>query len=353
MKEQAALSLKVNPLVFASMSSVVRSLFYLTSFLVVSGSVGSAEDAELTARPGPEGQPTEVKIGIFMLDLDDISGANQTYTANVAYAASWQDDRLKHEGPGTRTMEVGEIWHPRLQILNQQRLQYTFSKDVRVHPDGKVEGVQRVWGQFSQPFTLHDFPFDSQDLHFTLVAAGFEPHEVQLVVDPDEPSRIADAFSISDWRVLNWQAAPKDLVIVRGSNPVPSFEMMLNMKRNSGYHYINIILPLVMIICMSWIVFWVPPKQIGPRISVSVTTMLTLVAYRFAVAASLPKIAYLTRMDWFILCSSLLIFASLLQVVVTTYLAEKEKLVLARRINQCTRVAAPIAFVIVAYFSLW
>ena len=80
--------------------------------------------------------------------------------------------------------------------------------------------------------------------------------------------------------------------------------------------------------------------------------MLTLVAYRFAVSASLPKIAYLTRMDWFILGSSLLIFASLLQVVATTYMMEKEKVVLARRINQYTRIIAPIAFLLVAYFSL-
>jgi hypothetical protein len=47
-----------------------------------------------------------------------------------------------------------------------------------------------------------------------------------------------------------------------------------------------------------------------------------------------------------------LIFASLLQVVATTYMMEKEKVVLARRINQYTRIIAPIAFLLVAYFSL-
>ena len=58
-------------------------------------------------------------------------------------------------------------------------------------------------------------------------------------------------------------------------------------------------------------------------------------------------------MDWFILGSSLLIFMSLLQVVVTTYLAENEKLTLARRINQVTRGVAPVAFLLVLYFSLF
>jgi len=176
--------------------------------------------------------------------------------------------------------------------------------------------VQRFWGQFSQPLELHDFPFDHQVLEFNLIGAGNEPGTVKFVEDPEAPSQIADTFSISDWTVDDWAAEEAELSLVRGACPVPTFQMWLKMKRNSGYHLINNVLPIIR---MSWVVFWVLPSNIGPRISVSVTTMLTLTAYRFALNATLLRIAYLTKMDWFILGSSLLIFMSLLQVVVTYF----------------------------------
>jgi hypothetical protein len=52
---------------------------------------------------------------------------------------------------------------------------------------------------------------------------------------------------------------------------------------------VKVILPLILIVAMSWIVFWIDPEESGIQISVAITTMLTLIAYRFAVGADLPK----------------------------------------------------------------
>jgi cadmium resistance protein CadD (predicted permease) len=125
------------------------------------------------------------------------------------------------------------------------------------------------------------------------------------------------------------------------------------MKRDSGYYHINVILPLFLTICMPWIVFWIPSSQMGPRISVSITAMLTLTAYRFAIGSSLPKIAYLTRLDWFILGSSLLVFISLVEAVITSSLVERKRLDLARCINHSMRWIAPVIFLVIGFFSLF
>ncbi len=330
-----------------------RHLLIFALFLSPIAGLCQDDLGKFTSRPAPEEGPTKVVIRVIMLDLDDISGANQTYTANVAYMARWQDDRLRHDSPGNKATSLSQIWHPRIQILNRQRLQETFPEQASVSPSGEVEVLQRVWGQFSQPLVLHDFPFDHQTLNFDLVAAGHEPGSLELIADPEHPSQIADTFSVSDWAVSEWGSKPVMHSLVSGDNPVPLFRMFLTMKRNSGYHLINFILPLVMIICMSWIVFWIPPSNTGPRVSVSVTSMLTLVAYRFAVGASLPKIAYLTRMDWFILGSSFLIFFALVQVVVTSWMADNDNLATARRVNKWMRCISPVALVLIFWLSLF
>ena len=38
----------------------------------------------------------------------------------------------------------------------------------------------------------------------------------------------------------------------------------------------KIILPLLLIVGMSWLVFWIDPELAGPQISIAVTPMLTL-----------------------------------------------------------------------------
>ena len=80
--------------------------------------------------------------------------------------------------------------------------------------------------------------------------------------------------------------------------------------------------------------------------------MLTLIAYRFAMVGLLPNISYLTRMDYFILGATLLVFLALIQAVVTAVLAESKKISLAQRIDRCCRVIFPLIFVAIFLFSI-
>ena len=112
------------------------------------------------------------------------------------------------------------------------------------------------------------------------------------------------------------------------------------------------IVPLVLIVAMSWIVFWIDPKESGTRISVAITTMLTLIAYRFAVGTDLPKVDYMTRLDFFILGSTVLIYATLLQAVITTSMAKSGKLFEAREVDVWCRWLFPGSFIVLALESL-
>lgn len=312
----------------------------------------SLSGADLTIHPTGGITPIKVAIQMVLIDLETIDGAQQNYTANLAYLARWNDPRLKHDGATEKTVSLEDIWHPRLQFVNRQNLQSTFPDEARVSPDGGVVTVQRVWGQFSQPLVLHDFPFDRQTLTADIAAAGHQEDTVVLTADAEFPSNIADRLAISDWKVASWNAEPVSLSLAKDGTPLPAFRLSVTVERNYRYHLVNFILPLILIIGMSWVVFWINPKNANPRFSISVTAMLTLIAYRFAISSGLPKIGYLTRMDWFILGSSVLVFTSLLEVVVTSWLAENDRPDAASRLNKRMRFIAPTTFVIIAVLSL-
>jgi hypothetical protein len=133
---------------------------------------------------------------------------------------------------------------------------------------------------------------------------------------------------------------------------VASFALVLTAHRQASHYVLKIILPLVLIVAMSWIVFWIDPNETGTQIGVATTSMLTLIAYRFMVGGMTPTVPYLTRMDFFILGSTILVFVALIQAVVTSVMATKGNIRAARRVDLYFRAIGPAAFVIIVVWSL-
>lgn len=152
-------------------------------------------------RPGSDSGPTQVEVMMFLSDVDAVDGANQSFEANVFFELRWHDARLVHDDPSGFTRPLTEVWHPRLQLFNQQKVWKTFPDVVEVSRNGDVVYRQRVWGSFSQPLELRDFPFDRQLFEIQLIATGYSEDTVDLIVDPR--SGIADRFSLPDWNIVH------------------------------------------------------------------------------------------------------------------------------------------------------
>lgn len=304
-----------------------------------------------TARPNPQQGPTQVQVGIFLLDLDGINSASQSFQANLYFEATWKDPRWVDESRGkTVTRRLDEVWHPRLQLLNQQRVWSSMPDVVDIEPDGTITQRARLWGDFSQPLDLRDFPFDTQTIEIPVVAAGHSPD--QVVLSASATSGIGAKFSVADWKVVDWQMSTD--VEVPGPKGAQDavVAMVLEAERLRGYYWLKVIAPLILIVAMSWAVNWIDPKNTDTKINIAITAMLTLIAYRFATGASLPQIPYLTRLDLFILFSTILIFASLVMVVTTAAFSAKGKPDVSRRIDRVARWGLPLAFIAGWVFSM-
>jgi hypothetical protein len=304
------------------------------------------------SRPGEGKYPTRVHVAILVVDLEEVNTASQRFNANVYLQASWRDQRLAHGGQNKLSRPLIEVWHPRIHLINRQQVWLTFPEAVEITPTGEVMYRQRVCGSFSQPLQLQDFPFDSQIFTIQLIAAGYAPDDVEFVSDPDLVSGITQHPSVADWIILGWNAEAGPFELSPGVRNNAGFALSLEAKRKVGYFIIKVIIPLMFIVAMSWVVFWIDPRESGTQISVAITTMLTLIAYRFAVGTSLPKVSYLTRLDYFILAATVLIFASLIEVVTTSFYAKGNNLARAQAIDHWSRWLFPAVFVLVVLGTL-
>jgi hypothetical protein len=290
-----------------------------------------------------EGKPTEIQVVGAILDVDKIDSTEQNFTLNFYSAYRWKDPRLAHGGPGTVVRDIAEIWNPRLTFITSQK-HWTVTRDeVEISPEGVVTYRMHFFGSFSQPLDLHNFPHDRHEFRVPVVAAGYRPSEVIFMQYPGIDSFIAEELSVADWKINNMQGTPHELTL-SDDLKLTGFVFSFEGKRLIHHYLIKTLIPLSLIVMMSWIVFWVGSDLAATRLSVAVTTVLTLIAYHIAMSGQMPKIPYLTDMDKFLFTSTLLVFTALIQVVITSSLCSSGKEVLARKINRTSRWLFPLIF---------
>jgi hypothetical protein len=305
-------------------------------------------------RPGVASGATTISVAAWFADISKIDSAAQTFSANLVFVLRWHDASLAHPGTETRTYALGDLWHPRWLIANEgESVRHSLPETIDVAPDGSAVYRQRVLGSFSQALNLYRFPFDHARFRVHLVLPGHRPAEIQFV--PDEsavaagmPMAVgrAEEVTLQDWRVTSVSAHPQSYFAAPGVE-LAGYAIEFTADRRAQHYVLKVMFPLLLIVLMSWAVFWIDPSQTAPQISVAITSMLTLIAYRFAVGADVPKLPYLTLLDAFILASSVLVFLSLVEVVTTTTLAVGSRIETARAIDRHSRWIFPSAFGVV------
>jgi hypothetical protein len=160
-------------------------------------------------------------------------------------------------------------------------------------------------------------------------------------------------MTVPDWSIGEFELRTAPYAIIPGAREIPGLEAAFEARRHLGFYIGKAFVSVAIIVFMSWVVFWISPENIGPRLSVAVTSMLTLIAYRFLLGQSLPPVSYLTRLDYFLLGCTLLVFAALVEVTATGAMASAGGGGRAQKVNRQSRWAFPAAFVILTVASFW
>lgn len=85
------------------------------------------------------------------------------------------------------------------------------------------------------------------------------------------------------------------------------------LKRRLGYYIFHTYIPTCLIVIMSWISFWIRPDAVPARVTLCVTSLLTLSTQHAQSQKSLPPVSYIKAIDIFMSCCTLFVFASLME----------------------------------------
>ena len=309
-------------------------------------------------RPGKGSDPTPVYFYVLVLDIIDIDGAEQSFHADVFVRLHWKDERLVREDDSVRAVPLAKVWNPRLAIVNQQGLlRMSLPEIVEVQPDGTATYFQRYHGTLSQSLKLSEFPFDQHRFTITFGTAGYSPEDVQFLPDRGRAGMeitggdIREMLSVPDWAVADYQVESSPFEPVEGIK-TGGIVAEFTARRHASYYVWKVIVPLVLIVMMSWGGVWIDPKLSNAQIGVATSSMLTLIAYRFMLGGLLPRLSYMTRLDYFTLGSTIIVFLTFVEVIITTGLAHGKDENLGRRVDCWCRVVFPVAFIMWSIWSL-
>ncbi len=250
-------------------------------------------------RPDPEGKPTEVGVGIYVVDIERVDDVDQTFRADLFAILRWRDPRLvasvQRSGFHACRIPRDEVWNPAIVLFNQGSYDRQLPDVVRVDREGRVEYTHRFRGLLRSPLRLQEFPLDTQVLPITFLSIEYGPEQLELAFDDTAPSR-AEAFAIAGWNVIE-ETHHVDILDTRATaatgERLVRFVYELHVERELGYYVFRVIVPLMFIVLMSWAVFWIDNKQAFLRS----LCLVALIALAGCSTAPPPRTAAMARLQ--------------------------------------------------------
>jgi hypothetical protein len=338
---------------------VIALVFILLTAIGMAGP-SAAQDVSapllLGERPSENGEPTQVTLGLFIMDIDEIDDVNQRFSVDMFIVARWRDPRLMlPEGERTgnkRFMTLDEVWTPRILFLNNRGLKSQLREGVEIDDLGNVKFQNRLSGELAANLEFREFPFDVQHLAIDLVSYEYKTDEMQFSTDSVVVTQ-SKKFSIEGWDLELLQPDVGSFVVPTDSADLPRLTYVIEASRDSQYYILTMLVPMSLIIFMAWTVFWLHPSTVPPRISISTASIFSLIALGVSIRLSLPKISYLTKADIFVVGCTLLVFLALAITVLGSRWANSDRMEWALRSNAIARWIYMLMFVVIGLIAIY
>lgn len=151
-------------------------------------------------------------------------------------------------------------------------------------------------------FNLSSFPFDKQKITISILS---EDIRNSIIEYNDTSYRLVDVsfeqLSIPGWDVKNIELKNSNLKMKDLLFSKLIYEIQI--ERQYFYYIFKIILPIILILSICWSSVWLNRKEVESKLTITIVCLLSLIAYNFVIDNEIPKLNYLTIMDWIILLS--------------------------------------------------
>jgi hypothetical protein len=248
-----------------------------------------------------------VGVGFFVNDIRGIDPVRDEFQFRGYVRVLWCDPRhaFDREAAGQDELvfagerfekEFKRIWTPSGYPVNKVG-ELSFSERVlRIRHDGTIEQSINVSVPLATHYDLRRFPLDRQTLELQVESYLWNRDQLQFIHD-ETISGLSNGISIPEWNIESVSGHVGEIAVMRSDTPFSRYILEIEIARKPGFYLWKVFLPLVVIVALSWSVFWMTDERFSARSRISATGVLTVVAYQFVFAENLPRVGYLTLLD--------------------------------------------------------
>ncbi|CAF0717919.1 unnamed protein product [Brachionus calyciflorus] len=279
-------------------------------------------------RPNYAGPPVEVGITININNINSVSEVNMDYTMDIFFRQMWTDKRLSFGGVSELVIGsdmLHKIWVPDTYIANDRKTYFhkatVQNKFIRINPDGQVLYSMRMTVTAACPMDFRLFPMDHQECDLEIESYGFRMEDIKYkwaaglntsAVD------VAPTIELPQLKYKEYKLIERQFRLSTGL--YSRLTMKLYFVRSLGYFITQIYIPSTLLVALSWVSFWLDRTAAPARVSLGITTVLTMVTFIWSTNASLPKISYIKGIDVYLVCCFFMTFASVIEYAMVSYI---------------------------------
>lgn len=276
--------------------------------------------------------PLQVAAGIKINQITFVDQKSENFGAVATIRLQWQDPLLTFDpvesGGDAKILPPDDFARyarskgalvPAFEIANQQSRKWEHLAVAVLWPDGRVRYYEKSTLTLQAPyFNFTRYPFDHQEFYLEVISI-FPEHLVRFSV-LEELSGLGDLLGEEEWIL---EKARMELSTAEGLSGRPSAKVALAFegRRHIMYYALRIFLPMLVLVTVSWAIFFL--NEYRRRAEIAGANLLVFVAFNWAVSEDLPRLGYLTFLDFllqwmFVVTGSVIVFNIMLSRVKAT-----------------------------------
>ncbi|KAB0372403.1 hypothetical protein FD755_016195 [Muntiacus reevesi] len=191
------------------------------------------------------------------------------YRVNIFLRQQWNDSRLAYSEYPDDSLDLDpsmldSIWKPDLFFANEKGANFhdvtTDNKLLRISKNGKVLYIG---------YTMNDLIFEWLS---------------------DGPVQVAEGLTLPQF-ILKEEKELGYCTKHYNTGKFTCIEVKFHLERQMGYYLIQMYIPSLLIVILSWVSFWINMDAAPARVALGITTVLTMTTQSSGSRASLPKLA--------------------------------------------------------------
>ncbi|KAL7881202.1 hypothetical protein AOLI_G00080500 [Acnodon oligacanthus] len=277
--------------------------------------------------------PVNVTCNIFINSFGSIAETTMDYRVNIFLRQKWNDPRLAYSEYPDPSLDLDpsmldSIWKPDLFFANEKGANFhdvtTDNKLLRISKDGTVLYSIRLTLILSCPMDLKNFPMDVQTCTMQLESFGYTMNDLIFEWLDEGPVQVAEGLTLPQF-IMREEKELGYCTKHYNTGKFTCIEVKFKLERQMGYYLIQMYIPSLLIVILSWVSFWINMDAAPARVALGITTVLTMTTQSSGSRASLPKVSYVKAIDiWMAVCL-LFVFAALLEYAGVNFVSRQQK----------------------------